>query len=103
MKGEFKLYLEFEKFRLPESETHFLEVVPGRTYELKIEEDPTVKTESKPIQFATTEDLNLGSSRMKDLTQELKNMTTDQLKARGAEYQRLIEARDVEDILFSGD
>jgi hypothetical protein len=35
------------------------------------------------------------------ITSQLKNMSTDELKAGGAEYKALIEARDLEDVLFS--
>ena len=37
-----------------------------------------------------------------DLTQELKGLSAEDLIAQTAEYQQLVEARDLEDILYSG-
>ena len=35
------------------------------------------------------------------ITNELKNMTTEEILAKGDRYKELIEARDLEDILYS--
>ena len=86
---------------------------PGAVYELHVTEDAEagvgiegLVSHKGPLKLgAAAEAAGAGASgnRQTDLlTQELKAMSSEQLKEAGDEYQRLKEARDVEDVLFSG-
>ena len=88
-------------------------VAPSAVYELHVTEDAEagvgiegLVSHKGPLKLgATAEAAGAGASgnRQTDLlTQELKAMSSEQLKEAGDEYQRLKEARDVEDVLFSG-
>lgn len=42
------------------------------------------------------------NKRLDNITDELKQMTIEELQEKGAKYKELIEARDLEDCLFRG-
>ena len=87
-------------------------VAPGGVYELLVTEDAEagvgiegLVSHKGPLKLGATEAAGAGVSGNRQteiLTQELKAMSSEQLKEAGDEYQRLKEARDVEDVLFSG-
>lgn len=41
-----------------------------------------------------------GNQRIDNLTNQLKNMSEEELREKGDKYKELIEARDLEDILY---
>lgn len=77
----------------------------GATYFCSIEEDPAVledealngkQTYTAPQRTKKA----LGASD--DITAQLKQLSTEELQAQGEDYKALLEARDLEDELFSG-
>lgn len=85
----------------------FQTLIDGETYWVVVEEDAEAKAESEKRQTSfkasdlTPVELKGQNNASKDLTKQLKSMTTEQLKAKGADYKQMIEARDLEDILYS--
>ena len=70
---------------------YIVEVVPDAAEEAKIERKVYVapKKEDKK------------TSASAQITNELKNMSLDELKEKGDKYKELLEARELEDCLFS--
>lgn len=94
-------YLE----KLPEGDDKgWINVQLDKVYVVEIEEDPEEEAErrknSKPIQFYKAEDQPKKNARIDGITNQLKGMSLDELKDKGAKYKELIEARDLEDILY---
>lgn len=98
-----------------EGEGVFVGLAAGSTYWVVIEEDKEEreKYEKAPKRVYTVEDaqesmmankdgLRRGNRNVDDITNQLKGMSTKELREKGAEYKALIEARDLEDCLFSG-
>ena len=93
------------------------DVVPNikadSVYVVEIEEDPKILDEearsakqSYKAAQSRQADLCRGqkpSAASADITDQLKKMSADQLREAGAEYQQLLEARDLEDLLYAGD
>jgi hypothetical protein len=85
---------------------------PGIEYLLVVEEDPKHRSGSAPKAYRANsreKSVVLGkgngtasANQQSLLTSELKAMTSEQLKEGGEEYKKLIEARDLEEVLFSG-
>jgi hypothetical protein len=79
-------------------------------YMLQVEEDAVAGvglkgiTRSGPFKAGSREGEEVRSTNraFDDLTSQLKGLSSDDLVAQTAEYQHLREARDLEDILFSG-
>lgn len=73
-------------------------------YVIEVEEDAEEEAErrknSKPIQFYKADDGPKKNGRIDGLTNQLKGMSLDELKEKGDKYKELIEARDLEDILY---
>jgi hypothetical protein len=97
----------------------FLDCVDGVEYRVEIEEDEEeVKREEleraqrRPVQIISMEQaaaqargdgsgLRGKANAVDAITHELKQMSTDELREKGDKYKQLLEARDLEDILFS--
>ena len=80
-----------------------------KEYLLKVEEDPKHRTENPTRTYRASAGVKglvgsggTGKAQASLITDDLKNMTSEQLKEGGEEYKRMIEARDVEELLFSG-
>jgi len=73
------------------------------SYLLKIEEDETAGIIGKSNKYVPHQSVTSKKARKgRDLiTEELKQLSSEELRAQGEEMKRLIEARDVEDILFN--
>ena len=76
---------------------------------MRVEDDPEeqrrrAEAPSKPVFAAAVtqpERLLKPASGVALLTAELKAMSSDELRAGGERYRALLEARDVEDVLYS--
>eukprot|EP00048_Salpingoeca_helianthica_P018682 m.242792 g.242792 ORF g.242792 m.242792 type:complete len:262 (-) comp26228_c0_seq1:19-804(-) len=91
-----------------DAEGNFEGLREGATYALEVEADPTIPIVSKPLRLVRREDVELGvgagqarKGRVDDITQQLKNMSADELREQGADYKRLLEERELEDMLAS--
>lgn len=85
-------------------------LLEGIEYWVVIEEDPAEKVESEKRQATfnasrlvvkAQDDLPGSNAASRNITKQLKGLTEAQLKAKGAEYKQMLEARDLEDVLFS--
>jgi len=76
----------------------------GGIYIVEIEEDNEAEAErrknAKPIEFYKPEDKLKQNSRINGITAQLKGMSIKELEEKGDKYRELIEARDLEDILY---
>jgi hypothetical protein len=76
----------------------------GKVYICEIEEDTEAEAErrknSKPIVFYKPEEKLSKNGRIDGLTNQLKGMSIKELEEKGDKYKELIEARDLEDILY---
>ena len=74
----------------------------GKTYVVEVQEDEAAEAErrknSKPISFYKEETKKNG--RIDGITNQLKGMSIKELEEKGDKYKELIEARDLEDILY---
>lgn len=74
-------------------------------YAVEVDEDPVEaeKEVSRPYVAPKKDDESLKkkNQRVEDITGELKGMSIEELKQKGDAYKQLIEARDLEDVLFS--
>ncbi|KAJ2997126.1 hypothetical protein HDV02_005867 [Globomyces sp. JEL0801] len=106
-KGQYKLYLRDSDNKLMEKVgTTFINLIDQTKYTIEIEKDPEEikRLASKPvqnIQFNKQSDLTPRNVKVNAITNELKKMTTEQLMDKGETYKELLEARDLEDILYS--
>lgn len=55
---------------------------------------------SKPYQAPKQEQCPLRNKRVELITDELKGMSVEEIKEKGGKFKELIEARDLEDILY---
>jgi hypothetical protein len=69
-----------------------IEVVEDDEAESKVEKKVYTAVDTGEAKKTTGKDL---------LTQELKNMSADELRAQGDKYKELIEARELEDCLYN--
>lgn len=80
----------------------------GETYWVHIEESAEElekqRNEPRPKKYVPNEAEDFGGEKAKvhELTQQLKGLSAEQLRSKGPEYKALIEARDLEDCLYSG-
>lgn len=80
----------------------------GETYWVHIEESAEELEKQAnappPKKYVPNEADDFGGEKAKvhELTQQLKGLSAEQLRTKGPEYKALIEARDLEDCLFSG-
>ncbi|CAD8131446.1 unnamed protein product [Paramecium pentaurelia] len=76
----------------------------GKTYYVEVEEDPIQeewdRKNSKPYQAPKEDTCPLKNKKLELITSELKAMSIDEIKDKGSKFKELIEARDLEDILF---
>ena len=104
-KGDYKTHLRGPgdgESILPEEDGFIMGLNPGSVYYLSIEEDPSVKVEHVSLNLTKKEKEIGDTSAMKNITAELKGLSPEELKARGEDYKRLLEARDLEDVLYNG-
>ena len=91
--------------RLPVSSGVISGLVDGGVYVVEVDEDATLVRESKPYVRNMSSLGPLAPRRehgaVAALTGQLKALDPADLAARTREYQDLVEARDLEDILFS--
>jgi hypothetical protein len=98
----------------PCRKTVFIGCAPGIDYRVWIEEDPEVVALRQSAGFSTGAPsfsavstagkaavTSSGSRAVALLTAELKTLSADELKEAGPRYRALIEARDLEDMLYS--
>lgn len=78
---------------------------PPTTYFVEIEEDAeeVARAKAQPRKVYKAPDVQSGNVATRDLTRQLKGLSVEELKSQSARYQDLVEARDLEDVLFSGD
>jgi hypothetical protein len=78
-------------------------VEEGKVYVLEVDEDAEIEAErkknAKPIEFFKPDKLK-ENGRINGITAQLKGMSLNELKEKGDKYKELIEARDLEDILY---
>lgn len=103
--GDFKLHLKAkEKTCVEETNDRFLNLIDKETYFLEIEEDGTAeaKRERKIYKAEPIPSICIKKERknVELLTDELKNMDIEKIKDRDEDYKKLVEARDLEDILY---
>eukprot|EP00039_Didymoeca_costata_P010182 m.136365 g.136365 ORF g.136365 m.136365 type:complete len:266 (+) comp14731_c0_seq1:1812-2609(+) len=87
------------------NETNFCTLKLDTEYWCEIDEDKEwlaneEKKGPKKVYKAPTEKKTTRETER--ITQQLKSLSADELRAQGAEYKQMIEARDVEDILYGG-
>ena len=87
-----------------ESRTCFVDLEDGKTYRVSVNADPEEelrkeKTTYKAPTITTTAKNNVRV--MNDLTNQLKGLTHEELMEKGEKYQELIEARELEAVLYS--
>ncbi|KAK3233061.1 hypothetical protein CYMTET_43382 [Cymbomonas tetramitiformis] len=105
--GEFKRkLLDPEGQRLSERAGSFHGARLDVQYELIVEEDEEAGVGNRELgcgyQVSTAVGAAPGSSsRSNELTQQLKGLSTEDLRAQTDEYKQLKEARDLEDVLYS--
>ena len=77
----------------------------GNVYIIDIEEDEEMERErrknAKPIEFYKPEAKSGNNTRIEGITKELKGLSMKELEEKGEKYRELIEARDLEDILYN--
>ena len=113
-KGQYEIHLRpadvggVTQPRLSRGEGCILGVAIGGEYFCEVDEDPTEVARQveeakhrKPLSL-TGGGGGGGSAAHRDLTQQLKGLSAEQLREAGAEYKQLLEARELEDCLFSG-
>ena len=73
----------------------------GTVYMIEIENDEEAesKIEKKTYKALATETKKTTGKDL--LTQELKNMSADELREAGDKYKQILEARELEDVLYS--
>ena len=96
-----KLRTEKEKdVYLEISGKSFINTVPGATYFVEVEEDPEEAGKEKTTYIAPKSEKKVKTAQ-DILTDQLKGMSLEELEAKGAKYQEALEARELEDILYS--
>ena len=76
---------------------------PGGAYTLSVEEDAAAEEAAGPRKtYKGAEKDDAAASGASRLTDELKALSTDELRDGSERYKALKEARDLEDVLFSG-
>ncbi|TNV76308.1 hypothetical protein FGO68_gene14561 [Halteria grandinella] len=109
-KGNYALQIREEKdperkylAKAENGDKAWVNVQEGKVYVLEVDEDAEVEAErrknAKPIEFYKPEQPKQ-NARINGLTAQLKGMSIDELKEKGDKYKELIEARDLEDILY---
>jgi hypothetical protein len=88
----------------------FQNLLEGLIYALEVEADPSIPLVSKPLKLVrkdgagvvgTAASDNARRGRVDDITEQLKSMTAEELRAQGADYKRLLEERELEEMLAS--
>ena len=110
-KGNYQLLIRQEKDisrkyfpKLPDGSKAWMGLEDGGIYIVEIEEDNEAEAErrknAKPIEFYKPEEKMKKNGRIDGLTNQLKGMSIKELEEKGDKYKELIEARDLEDILY---
>ena len=110
-KGDYHLHIRDEKDpekryqpKHPDGLKAWVDCEDGKTYIIEVDEDPVLEAErrknSKPIQFYKPEENLKKNNRIDGITNQLKGMSLDELKEKREKYKELLEARDLEDILY---
>ena len=102
-KGEYFLKLRPEKEKEVYLECNgksFINTIPGAVYFVEVEEDPEEAAKEKTTYIAPKIEKKVKTAHDM-LTEELKGMSLEQLEAKGAKYQEVLEARELEDILYN--
>jgi hypothetical protein len=110
-KGNYQLLIRQEKDtsrkyfpKPPDGSKAWLGLEDGGIYIVEIEEDNEAEAErrknAKPIEFYKPEEKIKKNGRIDGLTNQLKGMSIKELEEKDDKYKELIEARDLEDILY---
>ena len=103
--GNYKLKLRKEKekdifLKCEDKKFYGLEV--GTVYMIEIENDEEAESKVEKKTYKALAPVNNTKTTAKDLlTNELKNMSADELREAGDKYKEILEARELEDVLFS--
>ena len=102
--GNFSLKIRKDKQRdvyLKNENKIFYGLEEGTVYVVEVEEDveAEAKVEKKVYEPMKKEAKKTTAQDL--LTQELKNMSSDELKEAGDKYKSILEARDLEDCLYN--
>ncbi|KAJ3285462.1 hypothetical protein HDU79_007327 [Rhizoclosmatium sp. JEL0117] len=112
-KGNFQVLLldaETNEYipKLDNSRWDFANLTDGKVYRVEIELDPEEqkRMDARPVgsygyKAAKPVGIKSGNAASDLITQELKGMTQEQLMEKGERYKELIEARELEDALYS--
>ena len=104
-KGNFKTTLvASDGTRVVRNEEGFFDgLCDGVVYALEVEADPEFPIESKPLHLSRRGDpaQSVGQVRVQNITDQLKAMSADELREQGPEYKRLLEERELEEMLGS--
>jgi len=80
----------------------FSPIEDGGVYQLVVEEDPEEVAKQVTRTYVAPKDDGIKKKQgVSNITGDLKKMSIDQLQEKGEEYKQMIEARDLEDILYS--
>ena len=79
----------------------FLGLLDGTTYVVEVEEDEVAESKIEKTVYKAVEVEKKKNNKVQELTDELKGMTAEEIAAKGAKFQEIHEARDLEEILFS--
>ena len=97
-----KMYPEKEKEAYVEQEDRtFLNLVDGGTYMIEVEEDEVAESKIEKTTYKAQVVEKKTKTQAELLTDELKNMSLEEIEAKGAKMQELLEAREIENILYS--
>ena len=102
-KGNYELKLRPEKERDVYLETNgksFINLTQGAIYFVEVVEDPEEANKEKTTYIAPKPEKK-GKTAKDLLTDQLKGMSLEELEAKGAKYQEILEAREIEDILYN--
>ncbi|EAR84500.2 hypothetical protein TTHERM_00655280 (macronuclear) [Tetrahymena thermophila SB210] len=104
-KGNYQLVLKHATSKEVQKSSNkiFENLIDGQAYVVEVieDEEESKKEISKPYYASQKEESQKqNNGRINNLTNELKGMSIEELKQKGDKYKELIEARDLEDILY---
>jgi len=82
-------------------------LLDGHTYVLSVVEDEAAEEEARAAGPARSyrgmkQETRGTTAASRGLTEELKKLSTDELRDQSDRYKQLVEARDLEDVLYGG-
>ena len=101
--GDYKLHLKNNKKEFLSEDLGkkcFINCKNGEIYDLEIEEDIKAEEKRDHKAYIAPKKESLIRNQVDLITDEIKNLNFDEIKEKSQKYKELIEARDVEDILF---